>query len=110
MRAWILTALGLALLAVLPLAAETVPPKEYTVENPRRTRVRDVGGKTFITVAFTLKTGPNTVPTERDMVVIREDGQVVAKKKFVDVKESPLTAALALDVSGSMANNNKLDA
>ncbi len=125
MRLILLVTLGLGLLSVLPAGA-TIPPSDssgatYHIPEIDESTVfkftRDEPGKKGLYITCTFKIfrhagkGEMVMASDvaRDEIEVREDGKVVEELDLVQPTTQDLTTVLAIDVSGSMKNDNKID-
>ena len=83
----------------------------------RVSREDETGRKAlFVTVQFQIhkldadgKKGPLTTEVPEEFIVVKENGRVVDKRKITQPKTQLLTTVLALDISGSMKFDNKME-
>jgi VWFA-related protein len=120
MRRLQIVALFAAVLAALPLLAETRPPAGYQIDYDGNVKIRSYDGPKgpgiYYTVRYRLSNPNNVKVSEDDKIVIYEDGIEVDRfpipttkvKIPVEVKKEDLTTVLALDVSASMAFSDKI--
>jgi VWFA-related protein len=102
--------------AALPVVAQAPAGVDYEVRVEKVVAAtREPPGKPkglYVTVQFkVVRSGEGQATTELgadDKVVIHEDGKPVAEFDLSPPKATPLTAVLALDISGSMAGNGKI--
>ena len=76
--------------------------------------MRDEPGKKGLYVSLTFqihRSNEKTPATDvkRDEIEIREDGKLVDELEIVQPRTQALTTVLAIDVSGSMKNNGKIE-
>jgi VWFA-related protein len=112
MRKWLIVALSAALLAALPMgAAET---DEYIVKNVRvgEPRVVATGAKQgiFVTVRFEFVKPEGVKATDKDYIVILEEGKEVKRIPIEKAEVQNLTTVLTLASGSSMASGNKIAA
>ena len=115
MRSIPLVAVGLLALVALPaLAQNASEPVEYRVEVDKGTLFsRMVDGRRYVSVQFQIKRlhdGAVVTSIPKEEIVVEEDGVKVATIEILQPKAQKLTTVLAMDVSGSMERNNKIDA
>lgn len=118
MRPLLLFAAGLCGLAVLPAAAQDDAAKvDYKIEiDPKSvfSTLRDRDGKRsrVVRLQFTVKRvsdGAVVTSVGKDEIVIEEDGVKVANLDISPPRSQQLTTILAIDISGSMDRNNKME-
>ncbi len=108
------TALGglTALLLTAPVpAAAPGDEAEYKVElGPHIVVSHEKDGKSglFVTIQVAVEHKKDAAGGDKDMLVVKEDGQEVARQPLLQLKAEPLTTVLAMDVSGSMASHDKI--
>jgi VWFA-related protein len=118
MRLVLLIATGLLGLTLVPSPARAADDVEYTVEIVKEKGKpvvfsRIVGDERHVTVDFQIKRIRDreiitSVP--KDEIVVKEEGKTVAIIDLKQPKAQALTVVLAMDISGSMARNGKIDA
>ena len=82
----------------------------------RVSREDDSGQKAlFVTVQFQIHKlntdggrAALTIEVPEEMIVVKENGVIVSKRKIMQPKTQLLTTVLALDIAGSMKDNNKM--
>lgn len=114
----------LILALVLPTSAMGSLPEsavpQYRIDIDQRTvlsSVREERGKKglYVTLSFHVVQGSDkdrqTVATDvsRQEIEVREDGKLVDELEIFQPRAQNLTTVLAIDVSGSMKNNGKID-
>lgn len=122
MRAILFLALGVALLAALPIPAqnEAVPAQDsssYKIEVDEKSLVSAVRERAdqkglFITLSFKVhRTSDGAVATDvaKNEIEVKEDNVVVSELEIHQPRVENLTTVLAIDVSGSMKINNKIE-
>jgi VWFA-related protein len=117
MRTLVLLTFGMFLLAVTPGAAQDSGGPMYHIvrdDNVLRSfREKDGKRALYVTVQFTVrrggKDGPVADDVSKDEIVVKEDGQKVADLEIHAPKARNLTTVLAIDISGSMSVNGKMD-
>src|SRR5438105_1747382 len=104
--------------AALPVVAQAPAGLEYDLQITDKafSAVREPPGKPkalYVTVQFKLaRAGDRKLATELggdEKVVVEEDGKPVAEFQLAPPKANALTTVLAMDVSGSMASNGKIE-
>lgn len=106
-----------AFLAGMPLGAQDTSSLAYRVEIDRQkvlSFVREHDGRRalFVTVGFKIRrVRDNEIATDvsKEEIVVEEDGRRVANLEIFAPRAQNLTPILALDISGSMASNRKLE-
>jgi VWFA-related protein len=112
MRVMLLLALGLLALAALPAGAQSAEGVEYGVEIDKKARGDLRDGKRFVTIQFRvrrLRDSQLVTSVGKEEVLVEEDGQRVRELEVDLPRAKKLTTVLALDVSGSMARQNKME-
>ena len=113
----ILTFPLLFMLAALPTLAQTSPDPLYSIELDKDKvlsfeREDDAGHLAmYVTVRFKInkRPGDDGGDSSKDFIVVTENGQVVDRRPLLQVKTQALTTVLALDESGSMKEDNKME-
>ncbi len=103
--------------AAVPVVAQAPADVDYTVHIDKVFAAnREPPGEPaalYVTVQFkVLRTGDRQVTTELgagDKLIVLEDGKPVAQFDLSQPKTNPLTTVLAMDISGSMASNGKIE-
>lgn len=115
MRGLLITALLVALVAV-PVAAQTVGSPLYKIEitNAVRDTTVEVNGqkRLELTLQFKLLRSSDNQPATdvtKDDIVVKEDGQIVKELQIQQPRAANLMPILAMDVSGSMKQGNKME-
>jgi VWFA-related protein len=115
MRLFLLLALGLGLLAVIPAPAQDPSKTAYEIDIDQQSLVSTVRDKPskkglYITLSFKVLQGPNlatdVIPKE---IELREDDLKVEELEINQPDAQDLTTMLVIDVSGSMKNKNKME-
>jgi len=121
MRNLLCVALGVALLAAFPVAAQnrTTPAYKILIDKDENGKERVVSGfleeenrkGLYITVQFRVVHPSNEVATDvtKDEIVIKEDGQRVTDLEISAPRTQNLITVLAMDVSGSMKSHGKIE-
>ncbi len=122
MRHLLFVTVATLFLAVLPVPAQAPSGTIYSIDIDqgnvfRVSREDETGHKAlFVTVQFQIhkleadgKKGPITTEVSEEFIVVKENGRVVDKRKITQPLTQPLTTVLALDISGSMKFDNKME-
>jgi Mg-chelatase subunit ChlD len=109
-------------LAAIPSLAQMPSGSLYSIDIDkdsvfRVSREDETGLKAlFVTLQFKIhKLNPDggegalTTEVPQEFIVVKENGRVVDKRKITQPKTQALTTVLALDISGSMAKDNKME-
>ena len=113
---FVLVALAFAGLAVMPASAQEESKATYRVKIDRKSvfsnlRERDGKQRRMVSLQFQIERVADSsvvVGVPRDEIVVEEDGVKVAGLEIFQPRAHQLTTVLAMDVSGSMARNNKM--
>jgi VWFA-related protein len=122
MRHLLIVAFLMFFAAVLPSPAQTTPGAVYSIDIDqgnvfRISREDEETKKTelFVTVQFQIhklnadgRAGPVTTEVPAEHIVVKENGRVVERRKITQPKTEALTTVLALDTSGSMRMEGKM--
>jgi Mg-chelatase subunit ChlD len=104
--------------ATLPVVAQAPADRDYDLQITDKvfSAVREPPGQPkalYVTVQFKLaRAGDRKLATDLggdEKIVVEEDGKPVAEFQLVPPKANALTTVLAMDVSGSMASNGKIE-
>ncbi len=108
-----LVALGLAGLLAVPAAGQDVAKASYKVKiDPKSLFTTVRKGSRVVSLQFQVVRsidGATVTDVPRDEIVIEEDGVKVANLEIFQPKAHKLTTVLAIDISGSMARNRKME-
>jgi VWFA-related protein len=108
-----LTAVLLA--AAPPAPAQDAASSEYHIDlDPNVVTSREKDGKKglYVTLHFKVrrgKDGPVAEDVAKNEIAVEEDGRRVTDLEIFQPRAQGLTTVLAMDVSGSMASNHKID-
>jgi VWFA-related protein len=122
MRTVLLIAVGLLSLAVAPAPAQDAEGVDYRIDIEKKDgtpiafsaiKQKDGKGVRYVTIHFQIKRlRDNAIVTSvpKEEIKVEEDGLPVANLEIHQPKGQKLTVVMVLDISGSMARNNKIDA
>jgi len=117
MRAFLAIALGVALLAAVPAPGHDELPPPYKIEIDPQSVVSGVRDRAdqkglYITLGFKVRRtsdGAVAIDVSKDEIQVEEDGVPVDQLEIHQPRVENLTTVLAIDVSGSMQSNHKID-
>jgi len=111
----VLGGLTVLLLPVPPVDVRGAAPPEYHIDldsDPVVSHQDKDGNKgTYVTLHFKVrlgKDGPTVEDVTKDEIVVEEDGRPVTELEIMPPRSQGLTAALAMDVSGSVAGQYRI--
>jgi VWFA-related protein len=121
MRHLLLFPVAVLFLAAIPAPAQAPRGAIYSVDidqdNVFRVSREEAGVKVLsVTVQFQIhklnpdgSKGPLTIDVPEEYIVVKENKVIVDKRKITQPKTQLLTTVLALDISGSMVDDNKME-